>query len=93
MLSYKNAATDVSSEAFDESYMDGDSRPFDNNIALWDIESIKADPEGCGLSGSPTKVKKIESVILSAGDIKMVDNTVGGIAEMVHELIADHTIG
>ena len=92
MLSYKNASTDVSSEAFDESYMDGDAAAV-SSIALWDIESINADVESCGLSGSPTKVKKIQSIILTAGDIKMVDNTPGGIAEMVHELIADHTIG
>ena len=92
MLAYKNASTEVSSEAFDESYMDGDSG-VSNNLALWDIESINADVESCGLSGSPTKVKKIQSVVLTSGDIKMVDNTVGGIAEMVHELIADHTIG
>ncbi len=92
MLAYKNASTDVSSEAFDESYMDGASGA-SSNVALWDIESINADVESCGLSGSPTKVKKIQSVVLKAGDIRMVDNTAGGIAEMVHELITDHTIG
>ena len=94
MLSYKNASTDVSSEAFDESYMDGEkSGEAGNILQLWDIEAIGADVESCGLSGSPTKVKKIQSVVLTSGDIKMVENTTGGIAEMVHELIADHTIG
>ena len=92
MLAYKNASIDVSSEAFDESYMDGDAG-VNTNLALWDIEAINADVESCGLSGSPTKVKKIQSVVLTSGDIKMVENTAGGIAEMVHELIADHTIG
>ena len=92
MLAYKNATTNVSAEAFDESYMDGDSA-FNTNLALWDIEAINADIESCGLSGSPTKVKKIESVILTSGDIRMVENTAGGIAEMVHSLIADHTLG
>lgn len=92
MLAYKNASTDVSAEAFDESYMDGDTG-VNTNLALWDIEAINADIESCGLSGSPTKVKKIESVVLTAGEIKMVDNTPGGIAEMVHDLIAEHTIG
>jgi electron transfer flavoprotein beta subunit len=92
MLAYKNATTNVSAEAFDESYMDGASS-FNTNVALWDIEAINADVESCGLSGSPTKVKKIESVILTSGDIRMVENTAGGIAEMVHNLIADHTLG
>ncbi|HAK46250.1 MAG TPA: electron transfer flavoprotein subunit beta [Spirochaeta sp.] len=92
MLAYKNASTDVSSEDFDESYMDGDTG-VNTNLALWDIEAINADVANCGLSGSPTKVKKIQSVVLTAGDIKMVENTAGGIAEMVHDLIADHTLG
>lgn len=93
MLAYKNATTNVSSEDFDESYLDGDSGAVNTNLALWDIEAIKADVESCGLSGSPTKVKKIQSVVLTSGDIKMVENNMGGIAEMVHDLIADHTIG
>ncbi len=94
MLAYKNASVDVSAEAFDESYLDGEKAGSAANIMeQWDIESIKADVDWCGLSGSPTKVKKIQSVILTAGEIRMVDNTAGGIAEMVHELIADHTIG
>ncbi len=92
MLAYKNASTEVSTEAFDESYMDGDAGA-NTNLAQWDIEAINADVESCGLSGSPTKVKKIESVVLTAGEIVMVDNTTGGIAGMVHDLIADHTIG
>ncbi len=93
MLAYKNATTNVSSEDFDESYLDGDTGAVNTNLALWDIEAIKADVESCGLSGSPTKVKKIQSVVLTSGDIKMVENNMGGIAEMVHDLIADHTIG
>ncbi len=92
MLAYKNASIDVSTEQFDESYMDLDVSA-NVNLALWDIDTIKADVEACGLSGSPTKVKKIQSVVLTAGDIKMVENTPGGISEMVHDLIADHTIG
>lgn len=93
MLAYKNATTNVSTEDFDESYLDGDTGAVNTNLALWDIEAIGADVESCGLSGSPTKVKKIQSVVLTSGDIKMVENNMGGIAEMVHDLIADHTLG
>jgi electron transfer flavoprotein beta subunit len=92
MLTYKNASTETGSEAFDDTYLSCDGKA-QNQINLWNIEAIKADPDACGLSGSPTKVKKIESVVLKAGEIKMIENTAGGIADMVHELIADHTIG
>jgi electron transfer flavoprotein beta subunit len=64
-----------------------------NPIALWDITSISADPVQCGLSGSPTKVKKIDSVVLTAADIRYVDPGEAGVMELIHGLIADHTFG
>jgi len=62
-------------------------------VAVWNIQDIGADPVQCGLSGSPTKVKTITSVVLKADDIKLIENTEAGISGMVHELIADHTLG
>jgi electron transfer flavoprotein beta subunit len=67
----------------------GDGGP----MALWDIAAIKADPQQCGLSGSPTKVKKIDSVVLTAADIKYIEPNEAGINELIHGLIADHTFG
>lgn len=94
VMMYKNASAEITSEPYDESYLDTDSiLKQENAISMWDLNAIGASPEQCGLSGSPTKVKKIDSVILTAGDIKMVDNTIDSIGSMVHELIADHTIG
>jgi electron transfer flavoprotein beta subunit len=91
VMAYKNAAAELTAEDYSDTYLDGGKGM--PTIAQWDIAAIKADPEQCGLAGSPTKVKKIESVVLTAGDIKMIENTEDGIASMVHELIADHTIG
>jgi electron transfer flavoprotein beta subunit len=65
----------------------------DGPMALWDIAAINADPVQCGLSGSPTKVKKIDSVVLTAADIKYVDPSEAGVTELIHGLIADHTFG
>ncbi len=62
-------------------------------VHVWNIQDINADPDQCGLSGSPTKVKAIESVVLTAGDIKIIENSEKGISDMVHELIQDHTLG
>lgn len=62
-------------------------------MALWDIKAINADPLQCGLSGSPTKVKHINSVVLTSADIKYIDPGEAGIAELIHGLIADHTFG
>ncbi|HOX92747.1 MAG TPA: electron transfer flavoprotein subunit beta/FixA family protein [Spirochaetales bacterium] len=94
VMMYKNAVASASNDAsYDECYMNASACADDDIIALWDIASIKADPEACGLAGSPTKVKKIDSVVLTAQDIRMVDASESGIAALVHELIADHTIG
>ena len=65
----------------------------DKPMALWDIPAIKADPLQCGLAGSPTKVKFINSVVLTAADIRYIDPGEAGITELIHGLIADHTFG
>ena len=64
-----------------------------NPMALWDIPAINADPLQCGLSGSPTKVKHINSVVLTAADIRYIDPGEEGITDLIHGLIADHTFG
>ena len=64
-----------------------------NPMALWDIAAINADHIQCGLSGSPTKVKHINSVVLTAADIRYIDPGETGITELIHSLIADHTFG
>jgi electron transfer flavoprotein beta subunit len=62
-------------------------------MVLWDIAAINAEQEQCGLSGSPTKVKYINSVVLTAGDIRYIEPDETGIASLIHGLIADHTLG
>ena len=64
-----------------------------NPMALWNIPAINADPLQCGLAGSPTKVKHINSVVLTAADIRYIDPGEAGVAELIHGLIADHTFG
>jgi electron transfer flavoprotein beta subunit len=62
-------------------------------MALWDIPAIGADSSQCGLAGSPTKVKRIDSVVLTAADIRYINPDEAGINELIHSLIADHTFG
>jgi len=67
--------------------------PGSGPMALWDISAINADPLQCGLAGSPTKVKHINSVVLTAADIRYIDPGEAGVTELIHDLIADHTFG
>lgn len=94
MMTYKNATTEMSSADYDETYLtSGAELKSENTIALWDINAINADPESCGLSGSPTKVRNIDMVVLKSEGIRMIENTEEAIGDMVHELVADHTLG
>ena len=62
-------------------------------IQEWSAADSGADPSRIGLAGSPTKVKQVSSVVLTAGESKSVEPTPAGIAELMHELISDHTLG
>ena len=62
-------------------------------IETWNIEDIDADVQWCGLAGSPTKVHKVENVILSGAEYKKVPPTPEGMNDMITELMQDHIFG
>ncbi len=62
-------------------------------ISEWSADFVGAAKDRTGLAGSPTKVKNIQSVILTASEAKSVEPTDEGINNLMHELIADHTLG
>jgi electron transfer flavoprotein beta subunit len=62
-------------------------------IDEWKAENIKAEMSRIGGDGSPTKVKEIEFIVIKGSDIKMVEPTDEGLADMLRALIADHTLG
>ena len=61
-------------------------------IKQWDLDFVEADLTWCGRNGSPTKVHRIQSVILGAKESKDVEPTSEAMADMVHELIQDRII-
>lgn len=62
-------------------------------IQAWSAADVEAAPNRIGFAGSPTKVKQIQSVVLTAGDYKAVEATDTGVTNLIHELIEDHTLG
>jgi electron transfer flavoprotein beta subunit len=62
-------------------------------IGQWNLDDIEADMQWCGRDGSPTKVHRIQSVVLTSKETKSVEPTQSAIETMVHELIVDHTLG
>ena len=62
-------------------------------IEQWDLDYVEADLTWCGKDGSPTKVHRIQSVVLTASEQKQIVPSVEGLRGLVRELIEDHTIG
>ncbi|MDR1121554.1 MAG: electron transfer flavoprotein subunit beta/FixA family protein [Dysgonamonadaceae bacterium] len=63
------------------------------NLTEWSVADVNANVSCCGLSGSPTKVKKIENVVFQAKESKTFDSSDADIEELIVELITNHTIG
>ena len=61
-------------------------------IRQWDLNTLGADLSWCGQSGSPTKVHRIQSVVLAAKMSKEIKPSDKGIAGLIHELIEDKII-
>jgi len=59
----------------------------------WNLDDIGADIERCGLSGSPTKVFRIQAIVLKKEGYTEVPATEEGIRKMIHELVVDRTLG
>ena len=63
------------------------------NISEWTVGDIEVNPEELGLSGSPTKVKTVENVVLQAKEAKVVSASDDDLDDLMRELIESHTIG
>jgi len=62
-------------------------------IDQWSLADIDADLAWCGRDGSPTKVHRIQAVVLTGKGHKRVEATDEGLTALIGELIEDHTIG
>lgn len=91
VMRYKYARTDTELQAESSDYIAA-SRPF-IKITEWGVDAIGADPEQLGLSGSPTKVKEIDNVILQSKESKHLTSADRDIESLVRELLDSHTIG
>ena len=58
----------------------------------WRAADLDAEPGRIGMPGSPTKVKSIESVVLTGHEYREVAPTQHAIDKLVHELINEHIL-
>ncbi len=93
LLKYKHAKTNTELQEVGEEIKDLlDKREY-LHITEWTVDDIKADVKWLGLSGSPTKVKKVENVILQSKEAKQINASDNELEDFIKELIENHTIG
>jgi electron transfer flavoprotein beta subunit len=91
VMKYKNARTDSELQTENADYI-ANARTY-MRITEWGIDAVGADTEQLGLSGSPTKVKEIDNVVLQSKETKRLSASDKDIEALVRELLESHTIG
>ena len=93
LMKYKHART--ASELQDETrdYAEIYKKRPDLLIEEWSVDTVQADAEHLGLTGSPTKVKKIDSVVLTQKESKVFSAADSDVEQLVTELLESKVIG
>jgi electron transfer flavoprotein beta subunit len=93
LMKFKHARTITERQDASEDYFTlYNERPY-LDIPEWSVNDIETDIGQLGLSGSPTKVKKIENIVFQAKETRKISPDDEGINEFMKELIDNHTIG
>ncbi len=98
LITYKKAcslteiqSTDNAQQATDNVEALWTKKPY-LKIQEWTADDINPDFARLGLSGSPTKVKSIENVVLTSKENKKINNSESEINELMKELVTAHII-
>lgn len=93
IMKYKHSRTVTELQEETNDYTElHNNRPY-LHIDEWSVNDIDANVEFLGLSGSPTKVKKIDNVVLQQKESKKLNADDKEIDFLMKELINSHVIG
>jgi len=93
LMKYKHAETVTELQDSSDDYLElHDKRPY-LNIQEWTVDDLNADEAWLGLTGSPTKVKKVTNVVFTAKESKVLGSSDEELEGMIKELLENHTIG
>lgn len=62
-------------------------------IEQWNLDDIHADLNRCGLAGSPTKVFRVQAIVLTKEGYTDIPPTEAGVSQLIRELVVDRTLG
>ncbi|GHT16313.1 electron transfer flavoprotein subunit beta [Bacteroidia bacterium] len=88
LMKYKHSRTATEQQENPSPYYNESLR-----ITEWGVADVGGEEQQFGLSGSPTKVKKIENIVFAAKEAKRLTAADKDVEELVIELIGNHTIG
>ena len=92
-LKYKHAKTTSEAQEAGDDYIQRCAEKPYLQITEWGVSDIEHDAQWLGLSGSPTKVKQIESVVFAAKESMRLTPSDSDMDGLMKQLIANHTIG
>ncbi len=93
LMKFKHAKTITEQQESTEDYLNlYQSRQY-LRIEELSADDIQVEDNSLGISGSPTKVKKIENVVFKAKESKVLSSNESEIDELMKGLIENHTIG
>jgi len=100
VMAYKNAHTLLELEKMTEAnsllYIDQLEDEYKSKglfIPTLTTDDLDVEIKRCGLKGSPTKVHKIQSVVLGSSEHEKIEPTAEGMQSLVQELMDDHIFG
>ena len=100
VMAYKNARTLMELEKLVEENplltIDALQQEYENKglfIKTWTMDDLDVEPARCGLHGSPTKVHKVESVVLASNEHIKIEPTKEGLSQLIDRLLEDHVLG
>ncbi len=100
VMAYKNAKTLMELEAMAESNTLLVTEQLKEEyiskglfIKTLTTDDLDVEIERCGLHGSPTKVHKVESVVLGSSDHVQIEPTKEGLGVLIDKLMEDHIFG
>ena len=93
IMKYKHAKTISEMQEANDDYLHlYNDRPY-LTIKEWTVQNIEVEMNELGLTGSPTKVKKVENVVLQSKGAKVITSSDEDMDQLMRELIESHTIG
>ena len=90
---YKYAQSKSESDPMAERYAEMTKGRDYLTITEWGVADVDGDTTQCGLSGSPTKVKKVENIVFQAKESKTMSGSDEDVENLIVELLNNHTIG